>query len=107
MISFFMLLEELKHQEDNKVEKLSQHPFMTRDMTALEFKEIVNCMHMTDSDIVIGSRNGNVHVVDIKTLKRRQIDVKCHDSVLCIASCGNFFAVSGMEGNLSLWKLDK
>ncbi len=97
----------------DNMELLQQHPFMTStagttDMAALETDEMIHRVHMTDTDIILGSRGGNIFVVDMRTLRRREIikKEKCHSYIRCIASCGQIFTVAGQEVKMSTWRLD-
>ncbi len=93
----------------DSMEILQQHPFMTENKSALNTDdEMIHRVHITDTDIVLGSREGNIFVVDLRTLKRRElIEVeKCHSCIRCISSYDQMIAVSGQEGKMSIWRLD-
>ncbi len=109
LISFILRLLNFVENDENNIDTLLQHPFMTSDMSAFQFGETINDVHMTDTDIIIGGREGNIYVVDIMTLKRREIvpSKKCHTNIKCIASFGQIFAVCGREGKISVWRSDR
>ncbi len=108
ILSFILRMINFEKAHEYCVYMLLQHPFITGDTSALKFSEVVNYAHVTDTDILIGCRDGSVHVVDMRTLKKRNIveSEKCHTEVQCITSLGQTFVVSGKEGKISIWKLD-
>ncbi len=90
-------------KERPSANELLSHPFLTP-----LFQETVSVVHMADEDIILGGREGSVHVIDANQFKRRHMveQQRCHTDVKCITSCGPVFAVAGEGGSISLWKTE-